>query len=158
MEFSIACSSTPTRSRPGNIYALSYDGTLNTGRRQTRWPGDNTNYRIQLTGDGTRAALEDALDAVKGRIKRDDLLLIHTNNHGGYDGMPGTANLCTYPNWDGYYANDFANKLAELPTYRKLIVMMEQCHAGGFNNPIITRAPPTPPAWPPPPPSPTTRT
>jgi Peptidase C13 family len=126
---------------PANIYALSYDGTLNTQDGvQTKWPGDNTNYRIQLTGEGTRAAFESAVDDLQGRIKRDDLLLIHTNNHGGYDGMPGTANLCTYPNWDGYYANDFANKLAELPTYRKLIVMMEQCHAGGFNNPIINKS------------------
>jgi peptidase C13-like protein len=126
---------------PGNIYALSYDGTRNTQDGvQTKWPGDNSAYRIQLTGDGTRAAFEQAIDDLKGRIKRDDLLLIHTNNHGGYDGMPGTANLCTYPNWDAYYANDFANKLAELPTFRKLIVMMEQCHAGGFNNPIITKS------------------
>jgi hypothetical protein len=126
---------------PANIYALSYDGTRNTQDGvQNTWPGDGTNYRIQLTGNGTRAGFEAAVDAVKARIKRDDLLLIHTNNHGGYDGMPGTANLCTYPDWDAYYANDFANKLAELPTYRKLIVMMEQCHAGGFNNPIINRS------------------
>lgn len=123
---------------PANIYALSYDGTLNTQDGvQTKWPGDNSNYRIQITGEGTRAALEDAVDQLKGKIKRDDLLLIHTNNHGGYDGTPGTANLCTYPNWDGYYAADFAAKLAELPAFRKLIVMMEQCHAGGFNAPII---------------------
>jgi hypothetical protein len=126
---------------PANIYALSYDGTFDTQDGvQNKWPGDNTNYRIQLTGDGTRAGFEGAVDALKARIKRDDLLLIHTNNHGGYDGTPGTANLCTYPDWDGYYANDFANKLAELPTYRKLIVMMEQCHAGGFNNAVINKS------------------
>ncbi|MDE3088367.1 MAG: caspase family protein [Chloroflexota bacterium] len=126
---------------PDNIYALSYDGTLNTQDGvQSTWPGDSASYRIQLTGEGTRSALEDAIDDLKGKIKRDDLLLIHTNNHGGYDGTPGTANLCTYPDWDGYYANDFANKLAELPKFRKLIVMMEQCHAGGFNSPIIAKS------------------
>ena len=126
---------------PANILALSYDGTLNTQDGvQTKWPGDDTSYRIQITGDGTRASLENALDNVKDRIRRDDLLLIHTNNHGGYDGMPGTANLCTYPDWDGYYANDFAAKLGELPQYRKLIVMMEQCHAGGFNDPILSHS------------------
>jgi hypothetical protein len=124
-----------------DIYALSYDGTLNTQDGvQTKWPGDNTNYRIKITGDGTQASLEGVFDALKTRIKRDDLLLIHTNNHGGYDGTPGTANLCTYPDWDGYYANDFAAKLGELPAYRKLIVMMEQCHAGGFNAPIIAHS------------------
>jgi hypothetical protein len=124
-----------------NIYALSYDGTLNTQDGvQTKWPGDNTNYRIKLTGSGTRTALEGAFNALKTRLKRDDLLLIHTNNHGGYDGAPGTANLCTYPDWDGYYANDFAAKLGELPAYKQLIVMMEQCHAGGFNTPIINHS------------------
>jgi hypothetical protein len=124
-----------------NIYALSYDGTLNTQDGvQSKWPGDNTNYRIKITGDGTQDDLEAAIDEVKGRIRRDDLLLIHTNNHGGYDGTPGTANLCTYPDWDGYYANDFADKLGELPQYRNLIVMMEQCHAGGFNDPIINKS------------------
>ncbi len=126
---------------PANIYALSYDGTLNTQDGvQTKWPGDNSNYRIQITGEGTREEFENAVDDLNGRIKRDDLLLIHTNNHGGYDGTPGTANLCTYPDWDGYYANDFANKIGELPQYRKLIVMMEQCHAGGFNDPIINKS------------------
>jgi len=124
-----------------NIYALSYDGTLNTQDGvQSKWPGDNTDYRIRITDEGTRSALEGTIDDIKGRIKRDDLLLIHTNNHGGYDGTPGTANLCTYPDWDGYYANDFADKLAELPKYRSLIVMMEQCHAGGFNDPIINKS------------------
>jgi len=127
--------------RPSDIYALSYDGTLNTQDGvQVHWPGDGTNYRINLTGDGTRAAFEAAIDDLKTKIKKDDLLLIHTNNHGGYDGTPGTANLCTYPSWDGYYANDFANKVGELPQFKKLIVMMEQCHAGGFNAPIIAKA------------------
>ncbi|MGA9596232.1 MAG: hypothetical protein WBV06_08750 [Acidimicrobiia bacterium] len=127
---------------PGNIYSLSYDGTLNTQDGvQSQWPGDNTNYRIQINGSGTRAALDGVVDTLKGRIERDDLLLIHTNNHGGWDGTAGTANLCTYPNWDGYYANDFAAKLGELPEFRKLIVMMEQCHAGGFNQPIIDQSP-----------------
>jgi len=127
--------------RASDIYALSYDGSLNTQDGvQVHWPGDGTNYRIVLTGDGTRGALEAAIDDLKTKIKKDDLLLIHTNNHGGYDGTPGTANLCTYPSWDGYYANDFANKVGELPQFNKLIVMMEQCHAGGFNAPIIAKA------------------
>jgi hypothetical protein len=126
---------------PKNIYALSYDGTLNTQDGvQTHWPGDGTSYRIQITGEGTQASLEAAIDAVKGRLKSRDMLLIHTNNHGGYDGTPGTANLCTYPAWNGYYANDFANKIGTLPKFRKLIVMMEQCHAGGFNAPILAHS------------------
>jgi hypothetical protein len=127
---------------PTHIYALSYDGTLNTQDGvQTTWPGDGTAYRIQITGEGTRAAFEAAIDDLKGRLQREDMLLIHTNNHGGYDGTPGTADLCTYPNMDGYYASDFASKLGELPRCRELIVMMEQCHAGGFNAPILAQSP-----------------
>jgi hypothetical protein len=126
---------------PAHIYALSYDGTLNTQDGvQTHWPGDGSAYRIHITGAGTRTALEAAIDDLKSKIHARDMLLIHTNNHGGYDGTPGTANLCTYPSWTGYYANDFANKLAELPNFRKLIVMMEQCHAGGFNAPILAHS------------------
>jgi len=37
---------------------------------------------------GTKADLDAAIDDVKMKLKKDDLLLIHTNNHGGYDG-PG---------------------------------------------------------------------
>jgi len=127
---------------PNHITVLSYDGTLNTQDGvQTTWPGDGTAYRIHVNGEGTRSVFEAAIDDLKGRIKPRDLLLIHTNNHGGYDGTPGTANLCTYPNWDGYYASDFAAKLSGMPKFRKLIVMMEQCHAGGFNTPIIANSP-----------------
>lgn len=124
-----------------NIYALNYDGTLNTQDGiQANWPGNNTPYRINVTGQGTRAAFEAAINNLKGKIKQKDLLLIHTNNHGGYGGIPGTADLCTYPSWNGYLANDFATKLGELPKFSKLIVMMEQCHAGGFNGPIISHS------------------
>jgi hypothetical protein len=38
-------------------------------------------------------------------------------------------------------ASDFAAKLAQLPQFRCLIVMMEQCHSGGFNAPIIASSP-----------------
>jgi hypothetical protein len=124
-----------------NIYALNYDGTLNTQDGvQVNWPGNNTPYRIKITGQGTRSAFEAAINDLKGKITQKDMLLIHTNNHGGYGGAPGTADLCTYPSWHGYLANDFALKVGELPKFSKLIVMMEQCHAGGFNGPIISQS------------------
>jgi len=127
--------------RPDHIYAMSYDGSLNTQDGvQTSWPGDGTGYRINLTGEGTRSDFEAAVDELKGRIDSDDLLLVHINNHGGYDGTPGTANFCTYPSWAGYYASDFAAKLGELPKFDKLIAMLEPCHAGGFNAPIIAHS------------------
>ena len=123
-----------------NIQVLSYDGTLNTQDGvQTQWPGDNTPYRMKITGQGNRAAFEAALDNVKTKLKADDLLLIYTNNHGGNNG-PGQSFLCTYPSWGSYFASDFGNKLATLPKYRALIAMMEQCNSGGFNSYVISKS------------------
>lgn len=127
---------------PKNIYALSYDGTLDTQDGvQTKWPGDNTAYRIKITGNGDRAGFEAAIDDLKSRIDSDDLLLIHTNNHGGWGGTPGSAYWCTYPNWGSYAATDFASKIGELPKFSKLICMFEPCHAGGFNAPVLAHSP-----------------
>lgn len=127
---------------PADIYVLHYDGSLDTqDGLQTVWPGDDTPYRIHITNEGTQEAFESVIDELKHRIDADDLLLIHTNNHGAYDGAPGTANLCTYPNWEGHYADDFTRKLSELPAFSQLVVMMEQCHAGGFNDLILAKSP-----------------
>jgi hypothetical protein len=83
---------------------------------------------------GTKQALANAIDALKPKLREDDLLLIHTNNHGGHNGSE--AYLCTYSGPD-YTASEFAGKLGELPAYEDLVVMMEQCHSGGFNDDVI---------------------
>jgi hypothetical protein len=88
-------------------------------------------------GAGTKAAFESVLDTLKTRLRSDDLLLIHTNNHGGHNGSD--AYLCTYSGPD-YTAPAFAAKLTKLPVYRDLIVMMEQCHSGGFNDLVVERS------------------
>ena len=121
---------------PADITVLSFDGTTDTQEgANTIWPGDGTPYQITVNGPGDRAAFEAAVDALKPRLREDDLLFIHTNNHG--DNFGAGSFLATYPNWDSYFADDFAAKLGELPRYRSLIVMMEQCNAGGFNQPVI---------------------
>lgn len=120
-----------------NIAVLNYDSTINySGWPQpvTNWPGDGTAYTMLVQDAGTKQALEDAIDALKPKLKKDDLLLIHTNNHGGHDGTE--SYLCTYSGPD-YTASDFASKLGELPAFADLIVMMEQCHSGGFNDEVI---------------------
>lgn len=125
-----------------DIICLNYDGTINYSgnpKPVVAWPGDGTAYRMPIKGKGTKADLNAALDDIAARIKADDSLLIHTNNHGGWDGW-GKAYLCVYSGAD-YYAADFAAKLATLPKFRCLIVMMEQCHSGGFNAPIIASSP-----------------
>jgi hypothetical protein len=125
-----------------NIYVLNYNGKVDYSggpHPVGTWPGDHTAYHMKVRGQGTKAAFEKVIDELKGRIKASDTLLIHTNNHGGYDAAKHSSYLCTY---DGvpYYANDFANKLAELPACHWLMVLMEQCHAGGFNAPILAKS------------------
>lgn len=120
-----------------NITVLNYDGTLSyAGWPQPvlAWPGDGSAYTMPVDGPGTKQELEDAIDALKPKLQADDLLLIHTNNHGGHNGTE--AYLCTYSGPD-YMASDFAAKIAELPVFADLMVMMEQCHSGGFNDVVI---------------------
>ena len=128
-----------------NIYCLNYDGTINYSgdpKPVGNWPGDHTAYRMPVKGKGTKADLEAVLNSLKTKLKADDLLFIHTNNHGGLDSAKNDSYLVTYSG-PAYYAADFANKLAELPKFNWLIVMMEQCHSGGFNDPIIANSPAT---------------
>jgi hypothetical protein len=133
-----------------NIYVLNYDGTLKVWDIALgNWPGNNTPYQIQVTGQGTRAGFQAVFAELAGKMQSEDLLFIHTNNHGDYDGTVGDSFLCGWindvsnppPNSDGdftcYYASEFAADLSVLPAYRALIVMMEQCNSGGFNAPIL---------------------
>lgn len=127
--------------RPKNIYVLNYDGTIDysgTPKPVANWPGDNTPYRMPINGKGTKADLEGVFNELKTRLKKNDFLLIHTNNHGGYSGA-SEAYLCTYSG-PSYFANEFANKVGELPKFSCLMAMMEQCHSGGFNAPIISKS------------------
>ncbi|WP_439577125.1 C13 family peptidase [Elioraea sp.] len=125
-----------------DIICLNHDGTLNYNGNPkpiAAWPGDNTAYRMPIKGKGTKADLDAALDDIAARLKPEDSLLIHTNNHGGWGGW-GKSYLCVQSGAD-YFAADFAAKLKTLPKFRCLVVMMEQCHAGGFNAPIIANSP-----------------
>jgi hypothetical protein len=137
---------------PENIYTLNYDGTLNYKWAPNpigNWPGDNTPYRLSghINGPGTQQTMESALDAIAAKIKSDDLLFIHTNDHGAGpgDGVDDYC-LCTYDlthnsSFVPYYVSSFVAKLKSLPQFGKLMVMMEQCRSGGFVDPIINNSP-----------------
>lgn len=121
-----------------NITVLNYDGSINYSggpKPVISWPGDGSAYSMPVHGAGTKQELSDAIDALKPKLKEDDLLLIHTNNHGGHNGTE--SYLCAYSTGPDYTASDFASKLGELPAFSDLIVMMEQCHSGGFNDEVI---------------------
>jgi hypothetical protein len=132
-----------------NIYVLNYDGTRSVfDITLGNWPGNNTPYTIQVNGKGTRPAFQNVLNTLAGKLQAEDLLFIHTNNHGDNFNDGNGSFLCQFlhggdsaPNEDGdwtpYYASEMAADLATLPAYRALVVMMEQCNSGGFNTPII---------------------
>jgi len=123
-----------------NIYVLNYDGNVNYSgdpKPVASWPGDNSAYRMPINGQGTKADLDSVFNTLKSKLKTDDMLLIHTNNHGGHNGTE--SYLCTYSGAD-YLASDFANKIGTLPKFECLMVMMEQCHSGGFNAPILAKS------------------
>jgi hypothetical protein len=129
---------------PAKISVLNFDGTLNySGAPQppAAWPGDGSTYRMPVGYSGTKANFEAVFDDLKTKLKAEDTLLIHTNNHGGNAGA-GMSFLCCQGASD-YYAADFGAKLGQLPKIHTLMVMMEQCHSGGFNAPIINNSPAT---------------
>src|SRR4030095_11584682 len=99
---------------------------------------DHSAYTMPVNGHGSKADLLGVLDELKKRLGPNDSLLIHTNNHGGNNGIE--SDLCCYPNWDSLGVAEFTDKLAELPAFRCLMVMMEQCHSGGFNSAVITKS------------------
>jgi peptidase C13-like protein len=124
---------------PRDITVLSFNGTTDTQEGvNTIWPGDGTAYQIVVNGPGDRAAFEAAVDALKPRLREDDLLFVHTTSHG--DNFGSGSFLSAYPDWGQYDAGDFAAKLGELPRYQSLVVLMEQCNAGGFSRPVITHS------------------
>ena len=128
------------------ITVLSYDGTLtyNDGNWQRHvgsignWPGDNTPYQMKIDGAGTRAELLAAIAAVGEKLRPQDNLLLHTNNHGNTVG--GVSTIISYEG-DDTTQSDLADAVGALPELNSLMVMMEQCFAGGFIDPIVNASP-----------------
>lgn len=125
-----------------NIHVLNENGSVHYKGwgNGNRWPGDNTNYRMKVKGEGTRTALINAIGSLRNKLKKDDLLFIHTNNHGGREN--DESFLCCWPNWwPSLSASDFGREIAKLPKFRSLIVMMEQCFSGGFMDETLRNSP-----------------
>jgi hypothetical protein len=131
----------------GNIHVLNFDGTLSYYGAPNpigNWPGDHTPYEMNVTGAGTRAGFQAAFNAIAAVIKPEDMLFIHTNNHGAGPCDSGKTDYCMIQHGIvPYYVNDFIADMGVLPPFEVLYVMMEQCRAGGFINPIINNSPAT---------------
>jgi hypothetical protein len=128
------------------ITVLSYDGTLTYNDADwTRhvgsignWPGDDTPYQMKINGQGTRQALLDAIAAVGKQLTSTSKLLLHTNNHGNT--VSGSSTIISYSGADTT-ETDIGNAIKALPKFASLMVMMEQCFAGGFIDPVIDNSP-----------------
>lgn len=125
---------------PENIFVLNYDGTLNYSGKSKKppfWPGDDTPYRMKVTGAGTKDDLIHTFEKLKTQMNKNDFLFIHTNGHGVT--YKTEAALGTY-DFNFFYANEFTEKLQEIEQISTLMVMMQQCFSGGFSDPLLTSA------------------
>ena len=115
---------------PGNVFVHLYDGTLATALGPAgTWPGDNTPFRMHVTGPGTRAALQQTLNVLKGRLGEDDLVFLHTENEA--TATPETA--LVEPGYALYRASDLAADISSLPRHESLIALMASCYSTGFS-------------------------
>lgn len=141
---------------PANIFVYSFDGTLDTVDPSwtgtvgppASWPGDGTPFRIQINGPGTCASLEGFFAKMATTLAPNDLLFIHTNNHGDTDNtgaylgypasFPSGPNVDWSAQWLNLYASMFEAWLGALPKFRALMTVMEQCGSGGFGPTVVS--------------------
>jgi hypothetical protein len=119
-----------------HIYVLCYDGTINatdTGGSIGNWVGDNTPYRMTVHSAATAADLTAVFSTLAGKLQANDLLLVHTNNHGSPSGLCVDGGSVITP-------DQFGAMLATLPTFESLVVTMEQCFSGAFQGPVIAKS------------------
>ncbi len=113
------------------IYVLCYDGTVNSsdhvGGSIGKWGGDSTDYRMQVWRSATKANLQAAFDELQTRLTPNDLLLVHTNNHGTTSGLCIDSSAVLTP-------TEFGTMLSGLSAFDQLVVMMEQCYSGAFQD------------------------
>jgi len=130
-----------------NIHVLSYDRSLRSSREAGEvaplavWPGDQTPYRLQVTGEGSRTAFQSALETIGSKLGPDDQLFINTTGSGGNHGSGRGPDLIVFPNAHRYRCRDFCADLATLPPHRSLVVLMAQCFSGGFNEAVLDASP-----------------
>lgn len=129
---------------PANIFVLLFDGTLRTvrGAVPPLWPGTAGGSPYQIKNHIHDAGSLQALANLFGTLplKSNDLLFIHMTGDGDSDSNGAFINA-----YDGVYrASQMARDLQGLPAHRALLVLMEQCSAGGFANAVVGTTRPAP--------------
>ena len=119
-----------------NIYVLCYNGTISatdvTGSIGS-WAGNNTPYQMNVFGAATVANLQSVFNTLKGKLQANDLLFVHTNNHGSPTGLCVDSSSVLVP-------SQLGNMLSPLPVFDKLVVTMEQCFSGAFQGTVIQKS------------------
>jgi hypothetical protein len=120
-----------------HIQVLCYDGTIGAVDQAAggigNYVGDNTPFRMNVTASATTANLQAAFDSVGAKLKWNDLLFIHTNNHGATSGLCVDNSTVVTP-------DEWGTMLSGLPKFGALVVMMEQCFSGAFSTPTTTKS------------------
>jgi hypothetical protein len=131
--------------RKQDIYVLLHDGKKDpdegvfadgTGHLR-KYPGTTpTSFRITPHAAATGEEMRKVFEHLSTVIKAEDLLFIYTDGHGGTD-LLGQY-LRAYED-EKYYSADLRADLQRLKNhpYRSLLVMMNQCFAGGFENDVM---------------------
>ena len=135
-----------------DVFVLFHDGTRgadggpfidNTTGLLRKWPGDGSDFQIVPTDMGSKAAFRNVLVRLSTRLQPDDLLFIHTEGHGGNDWTPPADGVFLFaypdetPGSDRYFASELHDDLATLAPCGALLVLMNQCYAGGFSAPVV---------------------
>jgi hypothetical protein len=121
---------------PANIFVLCFNGTLgatDVSGPIGNWAGNNTPYQMKVNSSATVANLQAVLNTLAGKLKTGDLLLVHTNNHGAPSGLCVDSSSVVTP-------AQFGTMIAGLPHYHTLIVTMEQCFSGAFQDPTLQKS------------------
>jgi Peptidase C13 family len=126
---------------PGHIRVLNYDGSYAAygDDNAPAWPGDDTPYRMSVSGPGNRRAFQRALGELE--LTAADDLFINTMGHGADFGGPDGPDLFTYPHSQHYRRDQFCADLAMLEPHRSLTILMAQCFSGGFIHSVLAASP-----------------
>jgi len=139
-----------------DIYVLVHNGTKqgapfrNTSGLR-KWPGapapDNT-FLLQPRGKGSIKAFRWALGEVHKKLKNGGLLFLQVEGHGSVKyGSGGGQFIETYPDGansgDCYLNSQMKADLQQLTGCNSLLVLMNQCYAGGFRDSVLLGSPAT---------------
>ncbi|OHD10414.1 MAG: hypothetical protein A2Y34_01150 [Spirochaetes bacterium GWC1_27_15] len=119
--------------KESNIFVLANEELI----KNKTWKGDETPFRIKITDKSTKKDLKNILLLLAKKINKNDTLFIHTNGHGINYFLNSAFLTCRL---EILSANYFAKMLNNLPEFKNLIVIMQQCFSGGFGKHIIKNA------------------